>query len=411
MARGHVYGSPKAAGPPMKDLLASVVIPVGADSRHIANCARRVLAQDYAKKEIIVVCDARTRDLDELPPGSEEFRIIRERRRAHLPELINAGMRAARGHIKVLLMPHCEPKGEDWLGQMVAPFDDERTGVVVAQCVPAEAGGLDLPARLAEAVDPWERRAQQKGNEPVESVSHQCDAYRASLLADIGYFNADDLSSPGEAVDISLRIADAGYGIVLTSQATVAHHTPSDSTGIGAVLRRALDYGRADAMLDRLYELRWLNAGVLAAAAVSLLLLPVAVVSRPAAVAVALLLLVWGGFLSVRVPILKWDCPTAAINFAAYVVLILIVRKDWRPDWFGKQIHPAVLRQWCLLAAVCGSYMLLVVRSAATTAWQAGRAGPGRAWVPAVFLLAVPWWLAAGLGYVHGRLLPRKLGE
>jgi hypothetical protein len=180
---------------------------------------------------------------------------------------------------------------------------------------------------------------------------------------------------------------------------------------VAGALRRALDYGRADAVLDRLYDLRWLNAGVLGAAAVSLLLFPIAVFSLPVAVAIALLLLVWGGFLSVRVPILRWDCPTAVINFAAYVGIIFVVRKDWRPEWFGKQVHPAILRQWCLLAAVCGSYALLLLRAAAATTRHALRRRGGWALACPTFLLAAVWWVVAGAGYVQGRLSSRVGGE
>jgi hypothetical protein len=407
MGAGPEHHFPNAVGPPMKDLLASIVIPVGADTSHVARCVERVRAQEFPKKEVIVVCDALTGDLTALPPGSEELRIIRERRPTPMAGLINAGMRAARGHVKVLLMPHCEPLGEDWLRSMVAPFEDDKVAIVAAQCVPAPGETPGLPARLMDAVDPWQRRARGVGPEYVQTVSHLCDAYRASLLADIGYFDEESFRTPGEAIDMSLKVADAGYAILLAHDATVACHAPAGRGALGRVLRRAVDYGRVDASLDRIYEMRWLNGGVLAAAAVSLLLFPIAVVSLPIAVALALALVAWGGFLSIRVPIIKWDCPTAAVNFVAYVAIILVVRKDWRPEWFGRQIHPAILRQWCLLAAVCGSYALLLLRAAALTTRHAVRARADWAWAAPVFVLATVWWVLAGFGYVRGRWWPQ----
>jgi GT2 family glycosyltransferase len=412
MGAGPQHLFPKAVGPPMKDLLASVVIPVGADASHVAACVERVQAQQFAKKEVIVVCDALTGDLTALPPGSEDFRIIRERRPTPMAGLINAGMRAARGHVKVLLMPHCEPVGDDWLQSMVAPFDDDNVAVVAAQCVPAPGETPGLAARLMDAVDPWQRRAEDSQPANVRTVSHLCDAYRASLLADVGYFDEDNFRTPGEAIDISLKVADAGYAILLAPDAAVACRTPAGRRSLGRALSRAMDYGHVDAALDRLYEMRWLNAGVLAAAAASLLLFPVATVSLPIAVALSLAVIAWGGFLSVRVPVIRWDCPTAAINFAAYVAIILVVRRDWRPEWFGKQIHPAILRQWCLLAAVCGSYVLLLLRSAALTTGQAARTRAGWVWAVPVFALAAVWWLLAGIGYARGRWgsQPRKHG-
>ena len=81
--------------------------------------------------------------------------------------------------------------------------------------------------------------------------------------------------------------------------------------------------------------------------------------------------------------------------------------RDWRPDLFGKSVHPALIRQWCWLAALTGSNLLLVARSAfqgtARTLRQPGALVYG---VP-VFALGLLWWLLVGVGYLRGRLLHR----
>ncbi|MHC4788295.1 MAG: glycosyltransferase, partial [Planctomycetota bacterium] len=388
-----------------RDPLASVVIPVGPDAEFLGKCLDRVRRQDFKKKEIIIVCDAGAADLASIPEGSEELRVIREREPAELSRLINDGMRAARGHVKVLLMPHCIPVGNGWLRVMVEPFERDEVGVVVSQCFPLERSEPGLAARLLDSVDPPERRAHRGGPSPLRVVSHRCDAYRASLLADIGYFAGNGLAAPGQAIDASIKVADAGYSIVLSEGAVAAYNAPRRRRSLARVLATALEYGRSDAMLDRLYDLSWLNAGVLAAALLSLLLLPVAALSLPVALALSIGLFIWAGFLGLRLPVLGWECPLAVFNFAAYVGVILLIRDDWRPGLFGLQTHPAVIRQWCWLAALAGSNLALVTRLALRGALRSCRSLRGLAYAVPVFVLGMAWWLLAGVGYLGGRLL------
>lgn len=395
----------------MTDPLASVVIPVGSDAKLLGQCLDRVRRQDFKKKEIIVVCDPRAGDLASIPAGSEELRVIRQRRPSELGHLINSGMRAARGHVKVLLMPHCIPVGSGWLRVMVEPFERDEVGVVVSQCFPLERLEPGLPARLLDSVDPPQRRSKRAELAPQESVSHRCDAYRASLLADIGYFASDGLDGSGQAIDMSIKVADAGYSILLSHAAVAAYNVPESHRRLGAVLRKAIDYGRWDALLDRLYDLSWLNAGVFAAALLSLVLLPVAALSLSAALLLSIFIFAWGAFLVLRMPIVGWECPLAVVNFAAYVGVVLLARDDWAPGLFGRQTHPAIIRQWCWLAAITASNLLLVARVALRGALRTCRQHRGVLYALPVFLLGMIWWLLAGVGYLQGRLLGRRTGD
>jgi GT2 family glycosyltransferase len=395
----------------MSDLLASVVIPVRPGCSSLGQCLDRVLNQDAPRKEVIVVCDPGVSDAGDLPEGSEELRVLRHRQSDGVGQLINDGMRAARGHVKVLLMPHCVPIGNAWLQSMLEPFEDDGVGVVVSQCIAAPEARRGLGARLLESVDPPLRRNDAGRPVPTETVSHQCDAYRASVLADVGYFEADGLRHPGEAVDMSIKMADAGYSMLVSDKAVVSHCAQPAGARLDNALRTALDYGRADAALDKQYDLRWLNGGVHAAALASFCLLPLALLSLPVAVALSLLLLAWGAFLALRIPLLGWDCPVLAVNLAAYVGIMLVVRDDWAPGVFGKQMHPAIIRQWCLLAAIAGSYFLLVARAAGQGALRAVRRPGGVRYALPIFLLGFVWWLLAGVGYTLERFVPRARGK
>jgi hypothetical protein len=324
-------------------------------------------------------------------------------------------MRAARGHVKILLMPHCIPIGSGWLAAMVAPFEDEDVGVVVSQCYLQQGAEPGLPARLLDAVDPRERRTRKGGPRHQDMVSHLCDAYRASLLADIGYFDETHFATPGEAVDVSLKIINAGCKVLLSGAAVADYRVPIAERSLGSAMAKALDYGYSDAVLDRLHSLRWLNTGVFAAALASLLLLLLGAINLRLAFFVSLVVpFAWGWFLALRVPKLGWEIPPCALNFAAYVLVIMLIRGDWWPDLFGMETHPSIIRRWCWLGSLAGSYLLVLGWAGSASVLRSCRHPRGVRGIllaPAIFVLAMVWWLIAGAGYIRGQILATTSGD
>lgn len=395
----------------MKDLFISVVIPVSGTSSSVVRCVEKVLKQDYEKKEVIVACDETTQPPSGLPEDSGSMKVVQSRGRRAFAELVNNGMRAAKGTIKVLLKPECMPAGREWLHQMVAPFEDESVGVVVSQCRIEEKKRMGLYECLIDSVASAEMTNPE--DEPVarELVSHRCDAYRASMLAELGYFEDESYASPGEAVDISVKIAEAGYSVVLSHEAAVYYRPPEEYRHFGGVFGKGLDFGYSDAALSRLHGLDWFNSRLFATALFSFLALPVGAVYLPAGVILALGLFAWGWFISVRLPPIPWDWPVGLWSLVVYIVVILTIRDEWAPGLFGEKLHPAIIRQWCLLGAVEGSYLLIVVGAALGTASRSiWRLHAGLRSIP-IFCLAVPWWLSTGVGFLKGTIWGRTGGR
>ncbi len=380
---------------PVSEKLASVIVPIAEPTPSLSDCLERVRTQDYEKTELIVVCGPGAARQQGLPEGSQNVRVIREKTNPWLVALVNIGMRAARGHVKVLLMPRCVPANERWLRSMLAPFNREDVGVTVASSSCPQPALAEI---LAESAAPL--CAARTGAHAL--VSQRCDAYRASLLADIGYFS-EELPPPGEAVDMSLRVADAGYAI-LGVEAEVECRPDGRRQRLTGALAEALDYGRADAVLQKTYDLHWLNGGVFAGALASLALVPISAFSLPIAWLAAFLIFAWGWVLSIRLPAVGWHMPLAPLNLAAYALIVLSIRDTWWPTLFGWQAHPAIIRQWCWLAAVLSSYLLLLTADAFRGALRATR---HMAPTAALRVLAVGplWRLAAGAGFVAGSLL------
>ena len=380
----------------------SVVLPVNEDAPPVSGCLEKLLRQTYETKEVVVVCDARMREPVAPPNGAKTVKVITVSEPRGIAGLLNAGLRQASGDIKIVLMPQCVPAGPHWMDQMAAPFADEHVGVVVAQCRMEEKRSMGVSARLMNAVSPIERLSSKKAPEPQELVSHLCDAYRATVLADIGYFDEKSFATPGEAVDASVKVAAAGHAIVLTPQATVFYRVgPKDRT-LGRALSRSVDYGFSDAVLGKRHRLEWVNARVFAAALISFVLIPLGFVHLPLAFVLAGLLLIWGWVLPLKLPVVHWDLPVFAFNLALYVGMILLVRGDWAPETFGRNMHPAIIRQWCVLGAVTGSYLLILLGVGVQSALRSVIRDRSTFSAGLVFFLSMLWWLMTGLGYVRG---------
>jgi len=390
----------------MEDPLISVVIPAPAGVPALRPCVEKVLKQDYENREVIVACGAEREEEISLPGEEGRIRKVRQQESGGVPELLNLGLRAAKGDIKIVLSPECLPAGQEWLSAMAKPFEDDEVGAVISQCQVEEKTELSILQRLMQAVDRVERSVD--GDEPVpqELLSGRCDAFRAEMLEELNYFEKDPSSPPAHAVDLSVRIADAGYSMLLTPDALVTCREAPGVWGDGGALWTGTALGRADSRLASRHGVEWLNTRLFATALGALLLLPIGAFSLPIGTLLALGFIVWGWFLSVRLPPVPWHWPVGVINLGIYAVIVLFLRGDWAPWLFGWQMHPALIRHWCLLAAGTGTYGAVLFCSAADTAVRSASRTGSMARFPSVFLAAIPWWLASGVGYLSGVLAP-----
>jgi len=380
----------------MQDKRVSVIVVVAGEASSLSDCLGALLEQEYEAKEILIVC----RPEIEAPRAVPGTRVIRVEGPADRLQLANVGLRAGKGEVKLVLSSEYVPLAKDWTRRMAEPFQDDEIGVVLSgEVAPAGSGSFGLVDRLLKAVGPSDGQGERNGLPERDYVTVRAAAYRGRLLSDICYFNPS-LGAPGGLVDGALRIEGAGYRIVENPAALVVR--VGGRSSLGRALREGIEYGRSDAMLEKEHGLHWLNCGVFAAALASFLLLPLAGLSLPAGVILSGAIFVWGVLLSLRVPFTRWEFPAAAWNFVVFVVLILLLRGDWRPDLFGRRIHPAMLRQWVWLVAIVSSYLLVLAGAAAGTARRVLRQPGGLRYLLPVGALSLGWWLSAGLGYVCG---------
>ena len=389
--------------------MVSVVIPVVAAHDSLGECMDAVLRQRYDRKELVLVCAH-----GQAPPVPEQdaaVRLVRHSGPAGPAHLINAGLRAATGSIKVLLMPHCVPAGERWLEALIEPLEDEAVAAVVSQCTAPQKREMGLAARLTHSIACPEQKNPSGQPTEVEVVSHLCDAYRAGVLEELAYMDEESFASPGEAIDLSIRIRDAGYRIVLSAAAAVYYDDPPENRSLFGALRKALDYGYSDAVLSKIYHLEWLGSGRYLAALLALLLLPLGLLSLPFALIATAGLFAWGWFLPLRTPVVRWEWPVALLNLMLFVAIVLLVRDEWLPGLFDRRLsHPAIIRHWCMLAAMTGSYLLILLHAGVRGAVRSVVNDGSRLSALPLVVLGMLWWLASGVGFLKGFVLGRAAG-
>ena len=116
----------------------------------------------------------------------------------------------------------------------------------------------------------------------------------------------------------------------------------------------------------------------------------------------------WGWFLPLRIPLLRWEWPVSLLNLAVYIAIVMLAQDEWLPGLFERRLsHPAIIRQWLLLAAMTASYALMLlhvgVRGAVRSIISEGSRLSALPLLPLVML----WWLVSGVGFLEGFFLGR----
>jgi GT2 family glycosyltransferase len=220
----------------------SVIIPNWNGSRLLPTCLDSLKRQTYPDFEIIVVDNASTDDSRELIsrnyPGVQVISLDSNRGFAGG---VNAGIRAGRGKIVVLLNNDTEAEPA-WLGELVGALQaDAHVGMAASKL-----RLFDERDKLHSAGDfyrvdgvpgnrgVWEVDRGQyddaASTPPVFGACAGAAAYRRELFERVGDFDPD-LVSYCEDVDLNWRARLAGYGCVYAPHAIVYHHLSATGGG------------------------------------------------------------------------------------------------------------------------------------------------------------------------------------
>ncbi|HUS79834.1 MAG TPA: glycosyltransferase family 2 protein [Armatimonadota bacterium] len=218
---------------------ASVIIPNWNGLRLLRPCLDSLRRQTLADHEVIVVDNASTDGtVEALATEYPEVRVMRLERNLGYSGGCNAGIRAARGRVVVLLNNDVEAE-PDWLGELLAALDRHPQAGAAASRMMSRAdrdvlnaaGDLFRANGLPDSRGVWQRYGPPWDAEAlVFGASGGAAAYRREMLDAIGLLE-ERFFMWCEDVDLAWRAQLLGWGTVYAPRAVVYHRMSATGGG------------------------------------------------------------------------------------------------------------------------------------------------------------------------------------
>lgn len=224
----------------------TVIVPAYNSAKTIAACVESLLSQTYPQDltEIVIVDNNSTDDTATIVKQYPVTLAHESVQTAYAAR--NRGIAIAQGEILVFTDADCVAN-EDWLANLVLPFENSAVGVVGGAVISQPAAGSLVEAFLAQVkvVSAATFRNSEPRGFPTTNV-----AYRRAALDRVGIFDA---AMPGGGdVDLAWRVqAYGGYQSVYVSEAIVSHKHRAHWHGVFKQYQR---YGFTEIALSTLYR-------------------------------------------------------------------------------------------------------------------------------------------------------------
>jgi O-antigen biosynthesis protein len=240
---------PPAAGPAAPRV--SVLICTYNGGRTLGETCAAVAELDYPDVEVIVVDDGSTDDSASIA-ASHGFRVISTENRG-LSRARNTALEAATGEIVAYIDDDAMPDPH-WLTYLVDTFARTDFVAVGGPNLPVPGDGAVADAVAAAPGNPIHVLLTDREAEHIPGCNA---AFRTEALRESGGFDPR-FRTAGDDVDICWRLQDRGWRIGYAPAAVVWHHRRAT---VGGYLRQQRGYGRAEAMLERKWPLRYSAGG------------------------------------------------------------------------------------------------------------------------------------------------------
>jgi cellulose synthase/poly-beta-1,6-N-acetylglucosamine synthase-like glycosyltransferase len=204
----------------------SVIVAARNAAATIDDCVRSLLELRYppAKLELrIVDNDSRDSTAEVLRRHADGIVMVQERRRGAAAAR-NTGLALANGEVVAFTDADCVVDS-DWLTHLVAPLQDPRVGI---------AGGRILARPPANEVERFgevihDHHTAIEVYRPAYAITMNWASPRA-LLRELGGFDEEFVRC--QDVDLSFRVAQAGYALAFVPEARVYHRNERTLAGL-----------------------------------------------------------------------------------------------------------------------------------------------------------------------------------
>jgi cellulose synthase/poly-beta-1,6-N-acetylglucosamine synthase-like glycosyltransferase len=210
----------------------SIIVPAFNVEKSIGACLEALLTQTLPRDqyEIIVVDDGST-DGTRARAESKNVQVIAQPNRG-AGAARNTGAQHARGDLVLFIDADSVPDAR-WLEKMIAPFADANVAGVSGE---KKTRQKNLWARYVQAEYDY-KYDRIAAHRHIDFIDSSTAAYRRDVfLANDGF---DTTLSEAEDVELSFRLAERGYRMVLTRDAITLHNHPES---LGEFLRRKYRY-------------------------------------------------------------------------------------------------------------------------------------------------------------------------
>ena len=218
--------------------LVSIIIPNWNGAAHLPTCLSALMAQTYQPLEVLLVDNASTDDsLALVARDYPAVRLLPQTRNLGFTGACNAGLRAGRGEVLILLNNDTEA-APDWLAEVMAAFARyPQAGSVASKMLLFDrrdtlhaAGDLFRRDGTPGNRGVWQRDTGQHAEGPVFSANGGSAAYRRALLDDVGLLD-DGFYFSLEDVDIGWRAQLRGWPCIYAPRAVVYHKLSATGGG------------------------------------------------------------------------------------------------------------------------------------------------------------------------------------
>lgn len=231
-----------------RDSSVSVVLNVYNEEGNIAECLDSLVDQTLEDFELVVVDDGSTDDTMEVVEGYSDVFNLKKVFSSHvgLKKARRKGVESSSGSV-VVVVDADEILEPDFLEEIVSPFSNESVGAVGGVL---RSYGEGWVVKAVSVLNKLFYRLRQRDGE-VDWIQGGCSAYRSKALEEAGGLAREKVSADK---DISWRIKESGWKVVLNEDAVAFHH---DQVDLFSVMKREYNIGRREFFLLSKHSKKW----------------------------------------------------------------------------------------------------------------------------------------------------------